>query len=279
MTAIDLAERSWGDPSRSVDLIFVHANGFNGATYRTLLEPLGETWRIIAPDLRGHGQTRLPIWPENRANWNDMRGDLMALLDRDGPPPVLAGHSMGATLALLAAAERPGRVRGLVMLDPVILARPAAAAMRLPGGWRLARRHPWAVAALRRRRRFPDRAAAIASYRGRGSFKGWPEQVLTDYVEDGFRPTPDGEVELACLPEWESSNFSAQANDAWGAFDKVTCPVRILKADQGSTCAVSSDDARRYPQLTVETLPGATHFFPMLQPNPARSALAQALEP
>jgi pimeloyl-ACP methyl ester carboxylesterase len=274
-----LAHRSWGDPQRPVDLIFVHANGFSGLTYQGLLQPLQADWRVLAPDLRGHGHTTLPTQPQNRANWNDMRDDLVALLrSLEGPPVVLAGHSMGATLALLAAAQAPERVRSLVMLDPVILTRAAATAMRLPGGWRLARRHPWAVAALRRRRRFPDREAAFQSYCGRGSFKGWPDAVLADYVEDGFRPTPDGEVELACAPEWESSNYSAQANDAWGALRRVGRPVHILKAGQGSTCAVTARDAGRYPGLVVETLAGGTHFFAMMMPEAARAALRQALE-
>ena len=121
-----LAHRSWGDPQRPVDLIFVHANGFSGLTYQGLLQPLQADWRVLAPDLRGHGRTPLPTQAENRANWNDMRDDLVALLrSLEGPPVVLAGHSMGATLALLAAAQAPERVRSLVMLEPGILT-PAA---------------------------------------------------------------------------------------------------------------------------------------------------------
>lgn len=279
VSAAPLAQRTWGDPSRPVDLVFLHANGFNALTYRTLLEPLGRSWRVTAPDLRGHGRTRLAVSPANRANWNDMRDDVVALLERqDGPPLVLAGHSMGATVALLAAANVPGRVRSVVMLDPVILARPSATALRLPGGWRLARRHPWAVAALRRRRLFPDRQAAFQAYRGRGSFKGWPDAVLADYIEDGFVDTPQGDVELTCTPEWESSNYSAQANDVWGALRQVACPVDILKAGSGSTCAVTPADAARYPGLSVQTLDDGTHFFPMLKPQAARSTLVGALK-
>ena len=262
MTDSKLARLDWGDPARPVDLVFVHANGFNAETYSTLLEPLGERFHVLAPDLRGHGFTDLPAVPENRANWNDMRGDLAALLgELEGPPVVLAGHSMGATLALLAAAEVPDRVRAVVMLDPVILKRPAAAVMRVPGGWKLARNHPWAVAALRRRRRFDDLDAAFHAYQGRGSFKGWPEAVLRDYVAGGFRPTRDGAVELACSPEWESSNYSAQGNDAWGALKRVARPVQILKAGDGSTCAVTAEDAARLPSLTVEALDGGRISF------------------
>ena len=101
----------FGDPNRPVDLVFVHANGFNALTYRTLLAPLSGTLRIWAPDLRGHGGTTLPTDAGGRRNWHDHRDDLVALLDAlDGPPAILAGHSMGGTSSLLAAAERPDRV-------------------------------------------------------------------------------------------------------------------------------------------------------------------------
>lgn len=275
----DLERLDWGDPARPVDLVFLHANGFNAHTYRTLLEPLGERFHIVAPDLRGHGATTLPARPENRPNWDDMCSDVVDLVKAiDGPPIVLAGHSMGATLAVLAASRAPDRVRGLALLDPVILNRAASALMRVPGGWRLAKRHPWAVAALKRRRRFADIDAAVAAYTGRGSFKGWPDAVLRDYVEGGFKSTDDGDVELAVTPEWESSNYTAQANDPWGALRRVGRPVRILKAQTGSTCAVDVADAARLDGLTVAVAEGGTHFFPMIQPERARAFLEDGLE-
>jgi pimeloyl-ACP methyl ester carboxylesterase len=159
----------FGDPKRPVDLVFVHANGFNALTYRTLLAPLSGSLRIWAPDLRGHGATTLPAGPAGRRHWHDHRDDLVALLDAlDGPPVVLAGHSMGGTSALLAAAERPERVAGLVLFDPVIWSRWVVAAFQLPLLDRLASRIPLVKAALRRRALFDSRAQAMAAYSGGG---------------------------------------------------------------------------------------------------------------
>ena len=72
----------FGDPKRPVDLVFVHANGFNAMTYRTLLAPLSGSLRIWAPDLRGHGSGSLPADPRGRRNWHDHRDDLVALLPK-----------------------------------------------------------------------------------------------------------------------------------------------------------------------------------------------------
>ena len=265
----------FGDPKRPVDIVFVHANGFNALTYRTLLAPLSGSLRIWAPDLRGHGATTLPAVADGRRHWHDHRDDLVALLEAlEGPPVVLAGHSMGGTSALLAAAERPDRVSSLVLFDPVIWSRWAVAAFQLPLLDRIASRIPLVKNALRRRKVFDSREQAMTAYLGRGAFKGWPEMMLADYLADGLVEAPDGFV-LACDPAWEASNYAAQSHDPWRALKRLDRPVRVLKAETGSPCHLS-DNVRSLPRLKVETVPGGTHFFPMLQADIARDALFDA---
>lgn len=265
----------FGDPNRPVDLIFVHANGFNALTYRTLLAPLSGSLRIWAPDLRGHGATTLPAEGGGRRDWHDHRDDLVALLDTlEGPPVVLAGHSMGGTSALLAAAERPDRVGGLVLLDPVVWSRWAVAAFKLPLLDRIASRIPLVRNALRRRRVFDSREQAMAAWLGRGAFRGWPEMMLADYIADGLIETPEG-FTLACDPAWEASNYAAQSHDPWRALKRLDCPVTVLKAEGTSPCHLSGNP-RGLPHVTVGTVPGGTHFFPMLQADIARDALFDA---
>src|SRR5437899_353133 len=65
----ELAALEFGDPDRPLDVLFLHANGFNARTYRMVLEPLAPDLRVLAVDLRGHG--RSPWWstPADRADW------------------------------------------------------------------------------------------------------------------------------------------------------------------------------------------------------------------
>ncbi|MFN3815776.1 MAG: alpha/beta fold hydrolase [Brevundimonas sp.] len=264
-----------GDSARAPDMVFVHANGFNARTYRTLLGPLARKARILAPDLRGHGRSTLPAPPGWRRSWRDLRDDIVCLIDTlEGPPIVLAGHSMGAVVALLAAGERPDRVRGVVMLDPVILPRPTALAMSLPLLGRVARRYSLATNALRRRDRFESRAAAMDAYRGRGAFSGWPEAVLCDYAADGFRDAEDG-VELACAPGWEASNYAAQGCDPWPVLRSVGRPASIHKAEHNSTCSIAPG---QIAGVEVSTVAGGNHFFPLLKPAQTRATLKTALD-
>ena len=181
---------------------------------------------------------------------------------------------MGGTAALLAAAERPDRVGSLVLFDPVVWRRWVVAAFHLPLLDRLGSRIPLARNALRRRKVFASRQQAMAAWLGRGAFRGWPEMMLADYIADGLVETPEG-FTLACDPEWEASNFAAQSHDPWQALKRLDCPVSVLKAEIGSPCRMS-EDRRRLPHLTVGTVPGGTHFFPMLQADIARDALFEA---
>jgi pimeloyl-ACP methyl ester carboxylesterase len=279
LPAGEMAALAFG-PERAPDVIFVHANGFNARTYRSILAPLGDQLSVLAVDLRGHGRTTLPAEPTWRRSWNDMRDDLMALLDQlDAPPVLMAGHSMGGTCSLLAAAKRPERVRGLVLFDPVIMPRMTALAAIAPwSSGRVWRKTPIAQGALRRRAEFDSREAAVKAYTGRGAFKTWPPEVLADYVADGFKDRPDGKVELACAPAWEASNFAAQAQDPWRAIGQVRVSVRVLRAEHGSTCRIGSGwaFAKRGPHVTVQTVEGTTHFLPMERPELVRKALLAA---
>lgn len=278
----EMAALDFGDAARPVDVLFVHANGFNAATYRSILGPLSLSLRIMAVDLRGHGASRLPADPVGRRSWNDFRDDLVGVLDAlGGPPLVLSGHSMGGTSALLAAAERPDRVKSLVLFDPVILKRLRSLYARAP--WtsgRAWRNTPMAQGAARRRAVFDSHADAFKAYRGRGAFKTWPETMLADYVSAGFRERPDGAVELTCAPAWESSNFASQAHDPWRALRRVRAPLTIYRAGTGSTCGIRDEAVltRRNPGARLFTVEGASHFLPMERPDIVRDALLDATD-
>jgi pimeloyl-ACP methyl ester carboxylesterase len=274
-----MAALEFGPADRPIDIIFSHANGFNGRTYRAVLQPLGASLRILALDLRGHGASTLPSVIEGRAGWLEFRDDLLALLaaldrERGQGPVVLAGHSMGGTTSLLAAAAQPAGVRALALFDPV--AMPAGLA---PDADAL-QHSPLVVGALRRRAVFPSRQAVFEAYLGRGAFKSWSDVQLADYVAAGFAPTEDGEVSLTSTPAWEASNFRTHNYDAWAGFRDSRCPIRILRAEQASTFRMEGHEADlgEDGRITVETVPGTTHFLPMERPDLVRQTLLACVD-
>jgi pimeloyl-ACP methyl ester carboxylesterase len=189
------------------DVIWLHANGFNALTYRNTLAPLAGRMKILAVDERGHGGTPQAAAIEGKRDQLDLRDDLLALLEAVAPDRrvILAGHSMGGCVSLLAAAEAPARVRALALFDPVVLTREAAVAVMRRDGSAVSESSLIAKARSRRRA-FASREEVFAQYRGRTIFRTWPEAALRDYIEAGFRDTAEGGVELACAPEWEAAS-------------------------------------------------------------------------
>ena len=79
-------------------------------------QTLGSLYRVISPDLRGHGRTAAP---EGIYTIDGMADDVVETLDALGltQPVVVGGLSMGGYLALSIAARYPDRVRGLMLMN------------------------------------------------------------------------------------------------------------------------------------------------------------------
>ena len=266
-----VAALEFGDPSRPLDVLFLHANGFNASTYRSALAPLAGTMRVLAIDMRGHGRTRLPTVAEGHS-WMVFAHDLLALLAALGEiPAVLSGHSMGATTTLLAVPEIPAATRPqLVLFDPVI--PPREHFQNGPRGpeWDF----PLARGALKRRDIFASADEAFALYQGRGAFQSWQDATLRDFLIDGLTEHPDGTLHLSCSPHWEATNFAHfGVATAYPVLDYPPAPIRILRAENQSTCHFQSEPAPAMVQ--VETVSGTTHFIPMERPDCVAAALRE----
>ena len=135
----------------------------------------------------------------------------------------------------------------------------------------------WSDTARRRRAVFDSRDQAFASYRDRGAFRTWPDEVLTDYLADGLRDLPGGQITLTCSPAWEASGYAAHGHDSATAIAALTCPTRVLKAEESSTCHFGPGDFTPPGGLSVEVVPGTTHFLPMERPELVRRALIDAV--
>jgi pimeloyl-ACP methyl ester carboxylesterase len=274
-----VAGLAWGDPTRPPDILFLHATGFNARTYAGLLGPLGERFHVLAVDLRGHGKTSLPAKLFGYGSWNRHRDDVVELIEEHLRAPVtLAGHSMGATVALLVAGKRPDLARGVAMIDPVILSPGYYAMMHVPMAplvMNLAM--PIARGAARRRRVFESKDAAEQALHGRSVFASFPEQQLEDYVGDGFVETIDG-VALACDPAWEARTFCAQRHDPWSALVRAPAPLICVRAERRSTTPPASAERMKQmrPEVRLAVVEGATHMLPMERPDRARAAIETA---
>lgn len=96
-------------------LVLLHANGGDHRDFEVVAPELAESgWRVTTLDWPGHGQSPRSQ-PETAVGFGEL---LVRMLDELGGEHVLLGNSVGGFAALYAAAHRPERVAGLVLVSP-----------------------------------------------------------------------------------------------------------------------------------------------------------------
>ncbi len=87
-------------------------------SWRHQIPALAEAgYRVIAPDLRGYGDTKGPADPQAYTNLHVV-GDLVMMLDAlEEKQAVIVGHDWGSPIAWLAATLRPDRFRAVASLS------------------------------------------------------------------------------------------------------------------------------------------------------------------
>ena len=125
-------------------VVLIHGFSFDRSMWDPQFPAVARRYRAIRYDLRGFGESGLP------AADRDHVADLLALLDALGAGRAhLVGLSLGANIALAAAALHPDRVRTITLASP-----------GLPG-------YPW------RTPRPPEEAAMVADREGIEAAKRW----------------------------------------------------------------------------------------------------------
>lgn len=112
---VSVCYRESGDPA-GTPVVLLHGGASDGSTWDAFAPVLVRAGhRVIAPDLRGHGQSaRTGAYPLSA-----FADDLIGLLDVLGLERVkVIGHSLGAHAAALAAQRHPERFTDLVLEDP-----------------------------------------------------------------------------------------------------------------------------------------------------------------
>ncbi|HEY2746074.1 MAG TPA: alpha/beta hydrolase [Polyangia bacterium] len=102
--------------SKRPPLVCVHGAGSSSVVWMDVVRRLSPLRRVVAPDLPGHGQSDRWHPPDDVtvAMYRDAVGTVCAQLKIERA--VLVGHSMGALIALDAAAAWPERVAGLILV-------------------------------------------------------------------------------------------------------------------------------------------------------------------
>ncbi len=170
-------------------VVLVPGMGDLRAAYRFLAPALRDSgYRVACTDLRGHGDSDTTF---NSYGDVETAGDLLALIEELGGPAVVVGNSMGAGAAVLAAAQKPDLVSGLVLVGPWVRNGEMSVLQRIL--LRVGMARPWAASAWKsympklyagqQPADFADyREQVVASLRRPGYAKAFSLTTRTDYA-------------------------------------------------------------------------------------------------
>ncbi|MBP2325640.1 lipase [Kibdelosporangium banguiense] len=205
-------------------LLALHGLSGHGGRWRRFAASQLDGFRVIAPDLRGHGASvAYPPW-----NLEQFVADVLGVMDGLGLERVpVMGHSYGGAISVHLAAAAPERVERLVLVDPALGLDPVEGLQD--------------AEEARQDKFFDDLAAARASQLDRWPFAS--DEQLQDELDTNFVQGEDG--------RWRRNYVAAMAVTAWSEMSRPllipprTVPTLLLPALQADFVSPSMVEAYR----------------------------------
>lgn len=237
----------WGDRGRR-PMVLLHGITSHAHSWDTFAKPAAHTFRVIALDQRGHGESHRGETYKTA----DFVADLKDFADGLRLQPfVLVGLSMGAHNAMAYASQHPSEVAKLVLVD--------LAPYHIPAPNPLAER---TAAAAKAGYKTLEEAVALA--REGNPIASDHELWIRAYY--GTKRRDDGQFTFkhdpAVREKWERE-------DLWGKIGKITAPTLILRGAESQT--FQREDGLRMektiPNAKFVEVPGAGHTINNDQPD------------
>jgi pimeloyl-ACP methyl ester carboxylesterase len=251
----------WGS-SRKPPLLLVHGGRDHCRNWDWVAQALREDWHVIAPDLRGHGDSQ---WsPDGSYTMAGYLYDLAQLVHQQRLAPVtIIAHSLGGNITLRYAGIYPESVVKIVAIEGLG-----------PSPRRLAERGTTTIAErmdawIREQRalsgRMPRRYASVedAFHRMQEENPHLTAEQARHLTEHGVNQNEDGTY------SWKFDNYVR----AWPPYDmpgrdiqllwsRITCPTLLLYGEESWSGNPDEDGrASHFRNVKVIGVPGAGHWL------------------
>jgi len=252
-------EVAWSEWGRGEPLLLVHGLGEDRRSWRKLLPWLALRRCVLAYDLRGHGETSLG---DAEGTLRQLSDDLVALLDALGLERVdLCGFSLGGTVALRTAIDRPDRVRALLPVATSSRVGRAAAA--------------WYEERARLADAGPDRLHPVLCRDTRDQLAGAPWELEDHWL---VRREATG----------DPRGFAAACRALIGLhrhpLDPELADIRartlVVSAERDPLCPPGAGEAlaAAIPDARLEVVEGSGHHIPLERPEALSALILRFLE-
>ncbi|MBV8300308.1 MAG: alpha/beta hydrolase [Candidatus Dormibacteraeota bacterium] len=259
-------------PGGAPPLLALHGLASNARWWDLVAARLAPRFRVVAPDMRGHG---LSGRPDSGYDFEAVVGDLLEVIAAlKLPQLVVVGHSWGATVALALAAASPGAVLGAVCVDG------GATDLRAYFG------ADWAVAE-RAMRPPPLRGVTPEAVRGWVEASPLPEgsdaATATEILLGNFEPDGDGLTPRLTLERHMQIAKSLYDLDVDALLGAVSCPVLFVPAGQEAAtdtrrgAALERAHAVLGERMSVRWVDGG-HDLPVQRPAEVAAAISWFVE-
>ena len=256
----DLTYLLYDGPGPTV--VMLHATGFLPWLWHPIARLLLPDCRVFAPYFCDHRESD----PDKGGmNWMILAKDFASFCKcLDLQTPFLVGHSMGATVLTIAAAQCGLTPAGMILIEPVFLPQD------LYGNRIGTQDHPLAARSIHRRNTWQNEMEAIAYLQSKSLFKQWDEEMLSLYIQFGMRQTEESSLELTCSPRHEASLFvGSLRHDPWPLLPDISCPVLILEGEHSENR--SFIDLKKatslFPGASYRLIRNTGHLIPMEKPK------------
>ncbi|MEM7327788.1 MAG: alpha/beta hydrolase [Pseudomonadota bacterium] len=258
---LTLSYCEWGEID-APPLLLVHGGRDQKRSWDPVATALGNAYRVIAFDLRGHGESD---WvSDGDYGVMDHVFDLTSLVAAlDLNRFTLMGHSLGGNITLRYAGLFPEKIKKLIAIEglgpsPRMLeerkSQPVSDRLR---DW-IEQRHSLSD---RPARKMPDIAAAEA--RMKAAFSHLPEALIRHLTETGVRHNPDGTVSWAYDPAGMGRSPSDISHaDFVRLWTEITCPTWLVYgANSWASNPAKDGRAEPFRDATVSLIEHAGHWL------------------
>lgn len=272
----------WGgeDPALTHTVVLCH--GFLDYAHTwddTVAAGLLGRFHLIAPDLRGHGDSD-HLGAGGYYHFMDYLADLHEVIGQLGRQRVsLVGHSMGGSVVGYYAGSFPERIHRLALLEG--LGPPEAEHVLWPDRVRI-----WLDAWARVQKLPPRRYRSLEEAAGRllKTDSRLPRELALRLAEQGTVREPDGTYKFKHDPLHTTPGpYPFTVHTASQFWQRVRCPVLVVDAVESDFHLAPADTARRLAafsqcaSMRTESLPGAGHMMQRHQPAALAKLLADFL--